>query len=756
MKFENFDTENENKESIKIRLDNIKYKYLENSKALEKLEEDSVIIKSELQELDFVKEILTQLKDVKMETKKSFILDTINLALKDIFNSNIMIDIETTSVSSDNKIVSKYDIILYQNGMEIAKNEKLLTNNGGGILSVISILFKIIVGYIYSNNKFYMFDESLSQVSADYRPRVSQFINKFCKLHGFTLVLVSHTEDLEEFADIVYNLDADDKPYKVSDTVYKDYISRLKDEDDIREANIILNSKDKENLIYLPSIKVTSIKGNYPKTDFYYTKIVNFQSIEKLELRFKGFTIIRGRSNIGKSAALRAIQSLLFNDFDIKDYPRKLRKTSSEVSVEFGFHISEDIEDENKIKLIYDKNRVIYQFDGKDYVGKLAAIDMIKEKVESIGFKYVELKTAYKNFKGNVKDQTERLAYTNQHDGMYLVGNKSSEIEKVFNFLFDTYNISIAIVRVKDDIGILNNDYTEVVQAISSKKISKVFLEKEIQILEKIYNIKCIKEKMHLDMVRNNSEKLLELLSKSIEISSKKLIIVESNIKTIELDIKLKEIDKNNMQEKLDILEVLIGYYTKKILIFDYFNNINTFNYTNTNFEKVQGLLNIIESITNNIDNSLWLANNLNALNDLINKSKKVFYSIDDYIELIHNKDNDIKITDRMIEVLGDIYIKTNLISSIKKSIELNNTKVNLDYYLNTSTVKLNTITFIDTNINKLIFGAGVVNEQNSIIDKHDNIVDIITLIDANLGNLSNKYQLKICECCNGEGMVHI
>lgn len=756
MKFENFDTEFENKESIKIRLENIKYKYNENDKALEKLEEDSVIIKSELQELDFVKEILTQLKDVKMETKKSFILDTINLALKDIFNSNIMIDIETTSTTSDNKIVSKYDIILYQNGMEIAKNEKLLTNNGGGILSVISILFKIIVGYIYSNNKFYMFDESLSQVSADYRPRVSQFINKFCKLHGFTLVLVSHTEDLEEFADIVYNLDADDKPYKVSDTVYKDYISRLKDEDDIREANIILNSKDKENLIYLPSIKITSIKGNYPKTDFYYTKIMNFQSIEKLELRFKGFTIIRGRSNIGKSAGLRAIQSLLFNDFDIKDYPRKLRKPSAEVSVEFGFHVSEDIEDENKIKLIYDKNRVIYQFDGKDYVGKLAAIDMIKEKVESIGFKYVELKTAYKNFKGNVKDQTERLAYTNQHDGMYLVGNKSSEIEKVFNFLFDTYNISIAIVRVKEDIATLSNDYTEIVQSISSKKISKVFLQKEMEILENVYNIKCIREKLYLDNMKNNSTKLLNNLTESLNISTKKLIIIDSTIQTIELDIKRKEIDKNNIQEKLEVLEVLINQYTKKVLIKEYFNNMSLLNNLSINFEKITVLLQFIESICSNIDNNLWLSNNLNSLKALHDKYNYTYYEIDKYIERIHNKDNDIKINDKMIEVLGSIYNTTNLLSSIKKGIELNTKKHNTEYYLNNSILKLDTISNIDSYLNKLSFGLNVYNEQQNIITKNNDIIDIITLINANLDNLSNKYQLKICECCNGEGMVHI
>ena len=756
MKFENFDTEFENKESIKIRLENIKYKYNENDKALEKLEEDSVIIKSELQELDFVKEILTQLKDVKMETKKSFILDTINLALKDIFNSNIMIDIETTSTTSDNKIVSKYDIILYQNGMEIAKNEKLLTNNGGGILSVISILFKIIVGYIYSNNKFYMFDESLSQVSADYRPRVSQFINKFCKLHGFTLVLVSHTEDLEEFADIVYNLDADDKPYKVSDTVYKDYISRLKDEDDIREANIILNSKDKENLIYLPSIKITSIKGNYPKTDFYYTKIMNFQSIEKLELRFKGFTIIRGRSNIGKSAGLRAIQSLLFNDFDIKDYPRKLRKPSAEVSVEFGFHVSEDIEDENKIKLIYDKNRVIYQFDGKDYVGKLAAIDMIKEKVESIGFKYVELKTAYKNFKGNVKDQTERLAYTNQHDGMYLVGNKSSEIEKVFNFLFDTYNISIAIVRVKEDIATLSNDYTEIVQSISSKKISKVFLQKEMEILENVYNIKCIREKLYLDNMKNNSTKLLNNLTESLNISTKKLIIIDSTIQTIELDIKRKEIDKNNIQEKLEVLEVLINQYTKKVLIKEYFNNMSLLNNLSINFEKIGVLLQFIESICINIDNNLWLSNNLNSLKALHDKYTYTYYEIDKYIEKIYNKDNDIKINDKMIEVLGSIYNTTNLLSSIKKGIELNTKKYNIEHYLNNSILKLDIILNIDSYLNKLSFGLNVYNEQQNIITKNNDIIDIITLINANLDNLSNKYQLKICECCNGEGMVHI
>jgi len=259
------------------------------------------LTETKLKLLDDTKNILTILKNHKMESKKDFILNTINTALGDVFDQNLKIDIEATSATSAHKISMKYDIVLYQNDIEMARNEKLLGNNGGGVLSFISILFKILVGYIYSDNKFFLFDESISQVSPLYRPRLAQFLKKFCKEYSFTLVLISQTDDIDEFADVGYYLDSEFDDKKI------------------------------------PVLKIDRIFGTYPQDKYVYSKIKNFQSIIDLEFRYKGFTVIRGNNNIGKSASFRAVNSILFNTFDSKDHPRKKRARGEETNIVFGF-----------------------------------------------------------------------------------------------------------------------------------------------------------------------------------------------------------------------------------------------------------------------------------------------------------------------------------------------------------------------------------------------------------------------------------
>jgi len=265
MIIDNYDTNRENKDSILFKLKDTKSKKEQNDNSLYVNKEQSKLIKEEIVDLGIVQDILMKLKDIKMETKKQFILNTINTALKDIFQKDVSIDIKTTSViSAGNKLVSKYDIILLQNQKEVAKNEKILKNNGGGVLSVISILFKMIVGYIYSDNKFYLFDEALSMVSVEYIPRLSKFLRMFCKKHNFTLVVVSHSEDITEEADLIYKLDA---------------------------------HFDKTEW---PVIDIVDTIGHYPTSNYYYTKIKNFQSLVSNEFRFKGFVVIKGKSDIGK------------------------------------------------------------------------------------------------------------------------------------------------------------------------------------------------------------------------------------------------------------------------------------------------------------------------------------------------------------------------------------------------------------------------------------------------------------------------
>lgn len=745
MNFGNFNTDNENKESINFRLENLKREQLKLDSEIDFNRQLSNNIKMETTELGLVQDILMQLKDIKMETKKQFILDTINLALHDIFMDNLSIDIKTTNTNLNNKIKSKYDIIFYQNGVETARNEKLLENNGGGVLSVISILFKIIVGYIYSDNHFYMFDESLSQVSSDYRPRLSKFIQKFCTMHNFSIVLVSQTEDIEEHADLIYRLDADKIGYTVSDKVFEEFIKNLNEPKDIEEAKEILKDPKKKGTIYLPSLKIIETKGNYPSNNYYYTKIKNFQSIVDIEFRFKGFTIVRGRNNIGKSASLRAIQSLLFNNFDVKEFPRKYIPRTSEVSIEFGYIDEANVENNlKKIKLqLEGTTKVAYLFDDNKYIGKQLAFDKVKEKVEQIGFKYISLKQAYSNFKGNIKDQTERLAYTNQHDGMYLIGNKSSEIEKVFNFLFDTYNISIAILNVKLDIKEKEDDYNNSITNIVEKEKIYKLNEKEILILESLYKLKLIQDYKENNLYKNNCLRKLDHIS--ILINKKNILLNSFN--TINnnnlLLIDKNNLDKNNILEKIRISESLIYFYQKlligsnNILLFQNFNNKNITSINQHN--KINILIPLIDKLTNYLIKKQLIINNSN--------------SIYNYNNLINNKVN-INIIElkRLIEILNKLRDCNNKLYIINNHmLYINNKDYNITL-VNNNIIKSNIIKTLIFKLSNFSFIKTLKNEQEYLLNLNTNKTNEQFNNSNELENIDIKFGLKKCSCCDGLG----
>ena len=468
-----------------------------------------------------VKKLLIKLKNSKMFEKKDFILNTINTALNDVFpDQMVKIDLVASNTNQEaSKLNIKYDIVLFQNGREISRNEKMVDQNGGGIISFISILFKILVGFIYSRNKFYVFDESLSEVSELYMPRMGQFLQKFCKVHGFTIIIITHTQAIADYSDLTYRLDG-----------------------------------EFENGV--PTLKIEKIDGEYPEEDYVYSKIENFQSIKKLEFRYKGFTTIIGKNNIGKSASFRAINSILFNNFDIKLYPRfesadkpdKLLNTK----VEFGYFTKKD-DPENEVKKIsfYKKGQsIIWEFDGLDHVGKNLAFEKVKEKVESIGFRYLKLKEQYKNFKGNLKDQTERLAITTQQDGYYLIGGKASDTSKVFDFLFDSREVTLALIDLNNDIQTFENELNAINLDIGKNKNLISRLQIELKKWDVLFKIKLIEQYKYLVEVKGFMENEIHYHEKEYEIINKILDVADIMWR---IDASQTHIDKLNIEKNKNL-----------------------------------------------------------------------------------------------------------------------------------------------------------------------------------------------------------
>ena len=641
---------------------------LQSSIQMEETKKTSLEI--ELKNLEQVHELLTKLKQFKMDSKKEFILKTINTALKDIFQEEIRIDIEASSNLENGKMNMKYDIILFQNNIEIARNEKLISSNGGGVLSVISILFKMLVGFIYSENKFYMFDESLSQVSADYRPRLSKFLKEFCTVHGFTIILVSHTEELDAHADLIYALSG---------------------------------SFDKEEI---PVLNIQETTGHYPENDYIYTKIKNFQSIVDLEFRFKGFTIIRGSNNIGKSATLRAINSVIFNDFD-KNMQRITSARSIETSIEFGFyHQSEEgvVDETKKIRVSYKSQKVNYEFDGMTFAGKNLAFDKVQEKIESIGFRYINLKETYKNFKGNLKDQTERLSLTTQHDGLFLIGAKNTDSSKIFDFLFDSYQVANAISRVKIDINDRINQFNDCLLKIQESSASL-----KIELLKEQY----FSYKYYIALINNQN-----IISSRYSLMVQKeqyLISIKSYLENIiyiyrteeyirSIKDRINSINNSPIQSIIRKLDDIIKY-SKSILIFNVSkDNLIKLGQLNKSIENKQAMITRIDSI--------------------INYGRYLLF-IDSYL-LLKERYNTCLLAD------NKIFDKINTIQKIIEVLK------NVLVYKQSHSFLIQSLQFIEATTAKILgYQTNLTNLQSSI------------------SNLEQEFNLQKCPSCNGIGYIH-
>ncbi len=559
---------------IKWRVQSANIQRLDTKK--DNLQKEIQELHKNIEDWNGAKLLLEHLKNYKLEKRKVFILGVINSAMKDIFESDYKLDIQPRETKGKSiASAQKYDIIFYQNGIEMARNHELLSSNGGGVLSIASLFFKILIGYLYSKNKFYIFDESLSQVSPQFRTRLSRFLREFCEQYGFTLVVVSQTEELEEHAHLVYEVD----------------------------SNI-----DKNNI---PVLDIVNTIGDIPQEDYFYSKLQNFQSVVNATFLYKGFTIIRGPNNSGKSATLRAIDALIFNNFNTENYPRKNPDGRLTTEITFGYMGKKETIPK-EIGLKYKGNKVMFIIEGQEYFGKSLAADKLKEAVEDIGFKYIDVKKMYKNFKGALKEQTERIAYTNQYDGLFLIGAKTTDSEKIFSFLFNTENIALAIAQSKETI-------LEFAKYHKDKQQELINVEEELSTIKitteyylKVYYYKIIHEITALEKDLAQFRDKTNLYKNSIE-NIQYFIAVVDNAVWLETNTNLlnelrNKVLHNNTQEVL--VEKILSEVDAANLIQGYLNLNNT-------IQKYYTKLDALNQLTPKIQNVL-------SYNYLIDIQKKL------------------------------------------------------------------------------------------------------------------------------------
>lgn len=126
--------------------------------------------------------------------------------IEDIINRGLLFIYKDSPIKITIEPVFKFNktqflIKISNDGVE---SDNLRSCFGGGVLAIVSFLFKCVINVLYKNEKFMVFDESLNFVSKHYQESLSLFIREFCEEMDVTIVLITHQPLVAESAHTVY------------------------------------------------------------------------------------------------------------------------------------------------------------------------------------------------------------------------------------------------------------------------------------------------------------------------------------------------------------------------------------------------------------------------------------------------------------------------------------------------------------------------------------------------------------------------
>ncbi|MCX7885386.1 MAG: AAA family ATPase [Caloramator sp.] len=408
-------------------------------------------------------------------------------------------------------------------------------------------------------------------------------------------------------------------------------------------------------------------------------EIINFQSHKNTKIILnEGYNVISGPSDSGKSAIIRALKWVLYNEPKGADFITQ-GENSCKVSITFSDNttiIRERIKNRNIYKLINSK--------GEEIIFEGFKNDIPKEILSAHGINKVYIDI----------DSPESINLASQLEGPFLLDKTGSIKAKAIGKLVGVHIIDEALKELNKD---LMNLQSEV------KKLSKDYddINNDLKQYENLENIK-----KNIEITEKNLKNLNDKVNRLEKLKSikSKLLAVENEIhETQEIIIKIGD---------LNTIIDLNSLANSKIAL------RNKFHLTNDLLREVLNEINYqkkILDITKYTDLcSLKLIDAANALNkfNLLKKINFQYLSVVDEINKLNKLYNKLKTVNKAEEFLEayksklDIYIK---FSNIKSNLEIVESSLKKGYVyiskfnnLNEADFNLSTIEIINEKCLKL------------------------------------------------------
>lgn len=148
--------------------------------------------------------VLNSLAETRQARVQQQIEVLVTEGLRSVFDEELSFHL-ISSVKANKQVV---DMVIRSKlvGGQILETD-ILSARGGGISAVVGFLLRLIILLLTNKDKdkLLVLDETFSNLSEEYRPKVAEFIRQVVDKTNTQVILVSHFHDLTEPADKVYD-----------------------------------------------------------------------------------------------------------------------------------------------------------------------------------------------------------------------------------------------------------------------------------------------------------------------------------------------------------------------------------------------------------------------------------------------------------------------------------------------------------------------------------------------------------------------
>ena len=212
-------------------------------------------------------------------------------------------------------------------------------------------------------------------------------------------------------------------------------------------------------------------------------KIRNFQSIRKAELEISGFTVITGRSNVGKTALVRAAQAVFFG------IP--------------GDYFIREGETFTGVALYDDDLEIIWRKTNKPDPKKPSALQVNGTVHTKIGKDHMRLTEPCGVFELQTSQSRIRPQFAMQHDSIFMLAETETTVAEILKLLGRIDVVTTAQRNAKRDLS----------SSVMRRKVREGDLEVAKEKLKELEYVPGLRikyvalEKQYLEMLKNNEQR---------------------------------------------------------------------------------------------------------------------------------------------------------------------------------------------------------------------------------------------------------